>query len=149
MNKKFYFVLPGVYVCIRELIILLFSSFHNFQRVVMEAALKETNSHLERLEKEQLALKEIVHRLTIRNNELEDKIHLISTYLFPKNEETGADLQVDAAEQTVPDASDVDSIDNYHDEMDIIETPDQGVLELNNDTTNEGHTLQLRGIECN
>ena len=128
----FYYVLPGVYVCIRELIILLFSSFHNFQQVVMEATLKETNSYLERLEKEHLALKEIVHRITIRKNELEDKVQLISTYLFPKNEETGADLQVDAVGQTVPDASDVDSTDNDHDEMVIIETPDQGVLETMN-----------------
>ena len=115
----FYYVLPGVYVCKRELIILLFSSFHNFQQVVMEATLKETNSHLERLEKEQLVLKDIVHRITIRNNELEDKIEFISTYLFTGDEETGADLQVDAVGQTVPDASDVDSIDNDHDDSDI------------------------------
>ena len=92
MNIMFYYVLPGFYVCIRELIILLFSSFHNFQQVVMEATLKETNSYLERLEKEHLALKEIVHRITIRNNELEDKVQLISTYLFQGDEETGADL---------------------------------------------------------
>ena len=47
MNKMFYCALPGVYVCIRELIILLFTSFHNFQQAVMEATLKETESSLE------------------------------------------------------------------------------------------------------
>ena len=66
MNKMFYDVLPGVYVCIKELIILLFSSFHNFQQVVMETTLKETKSSLEQLEKEHLALKDIVHRITTR-----------------------------------------------------------------------------------
>ena len=120
----FYHVLPGVYVCIKELIILLFSSFHNFQQVVMEATLKETNSSLERLEKEHLALKEIVNQITRRNDELEERIHLIRTFLFSKDGETADDLQVDAVGQTVPDASDVDSTENDHDEMVVIETPD-------------------------
>ena len=123
MNKKNYYVLPGVYDYIRELIILLFSSFHNFQQVVMEATLKETKSSLEQLEKEHLALKEIVNQITRRNDELEERIHLISTFLFPKGEETADDLQVDAVGQTVPDASDVDSNENDHDRMVVIETP--------------------------
>ena len=106
MNKMFYYVLPGVYVCIRELIILLFSSFQNFQQFVMEATLKETKSSLEQLEKEHLVLKETVNQITRRNDaleetvnqitrrndELEERIHLISTFLFPKYEETADDL---------------------------------------------------------
>ena len=120
----FYDVLPGVYVCKRELIILLlFSSFHNFQQVLMEGTFKETKSSLEQLKKEHLALKEIVHQITRRTDELEERIHLISIFLFPKDEETADDLQVDAVGQTVPDASDVDSNENDHDKMIVIETP--------------------------
>ena len=49
-------------------------------------------------------------------------------------------------EQTVPDASDVDIIDNdNNDIMVIIEPPHQGVPELNNDTTNEQDTLPVAG----
>ena len=47
--------------------------------------------------------------------------------------------------KTVPDASDVDSTDNDHDKMVVIETPDQGVPELNNDTKNEQHMLTVAG----
>ena len=111
----------------------------------MEGTLKETISSLEQLKKEHLALKEIVHQITRRTDELEERIHIISTFLFPKDEETTDDLQVDAVGQTVPDASDVDSNDNDHDEIVVIETPDQGVPELNNDTTNEQHMLPVAG----
>jgi len=111
----------------------------------MEATLNETKSSLEQLQKEHLALKEIVNQITRRNDALEERIHLISTFLFPIDEETADDLQVDAVERTVPDASDVDSNDNDHDEMVVIETPDQGVPELNNDSTIEQHTLPVAG----
>ena len=111
----------------------------------MEATLKETTSSLEQLQKEHLALKEIVHQITRRTDELEERIHLISIFLFPKDEEIADDFQVDAVGQTVPDASDVDSTDNDHDEMVVIDTPDQGVTELNNDTKNEQHVLPVAG----
>ena len=78
MNKMFYYVLPGVYVCIRELIILLFSSFHNFQQFVMDATLKETKSSLDLLEKEHLVLKETVNQITRRNDALEDIVNQIT-----------------------------------------------------------------------
>ena len=86
-----------------------------------------------------------MHQITRRNDYLEEQFHLISTLLFPKYEETSDYLQVYAVGQTVPDASDVDNTDNDHDKMVVIETPDQGVPELNNDTTNEQHMLPVAG----
>ena len=86
-----------------------------------------------------------MHQITRRKNELEERVQLISTYLFTKDEENADDLQVDAVGHTVPDASDVDSTDSDHDKMFMIETPDQGVPELNNDTTNEQHAFPVAG----
>ena len=71
-----------------------------------------------------------MHQITRRKIESEEKVHLISTYFFPKDEETAEIFQVNAVGKTVPDASDVDGADNNHDEkMVIIETPEQGVPE--------------------
>ena len=113
-----------------------------------------TKSFLEQLDKEHLALKEIVHQNTRRDDKLEENVPLIRTYLFPKDEETADNFQVDAVGQTVLDASDVDSTDNDNDDiMVIVETPHQGIPELNNDTTNEedtvpvvGNRMQLTGL---
>ena len=78
---------------------------------------------------------------------MEEKVPLINTYLFPKDEERADNFQVDAVGQTVPDASDVGSTDNDKDDiMVVIETPHQGVPELNNDTTNEQDTLPTKSF---
>ena len=72
-------------------------------------------------------LKEVMHRNTRSDDELKENVPLISIYLYPKDEETADNFQVDAVGQTVPDASDVVSTDNYNDDiMVIVETPHQG-----------------------